>query len=100
MLTWVTVRKEHFCLIAGEPAWYRSSSQGQRGFCRECGAQLVSMHTTYPDYYEVTAGSLDHPELVTPVAHVYAPSRIPWMIMNDGLPRHIEDARSPLLDQP
>lgn len=98
MLTWMAIRKDRFELISDAVIWYRSSEQGRRGFCATCGGQLLSVHAGYQDYYEVTVGTLDNPERVRPDRHVYEPDRLSWLLICDGLPRHLSDARSPLVD--
>lgn len=96
VVTWITAEEKHFTLTKGEPAWYRSSDHARRAFCPTCGTPLLFVSTRYAGTVDVTAGSLDHPERLVPVNHVYEPDRIPWVIMTDGLPRHVEDSRSPL----
>lgn len=95
-VTWLTVRQEYFALIAGELVRRPSSDHGWRSFCRTCGSQVTSGSSRYAKYVEVTAGSLDEPGAVVPERHVYWPDRLPWLDAQDGLPRHVEGANSPL----
>ena len=37
---------------------------------------------------DVTVGSLDDPDAVTPVDHIWASSQVRWLRMDDGLLRH------------
>ena len=97
MVTWATIRKEHFAVVKGDPAWYQSSSHAKRAFCRSCGTPLFFASTRHADEIDVTVGSFDEPERVKPTHHVYEPDRLAWLVMNDGLPRHLEDSRSPLV---
>ena len=97
MVTWATVRREDFAIVKGEPAWYRSSSHAKRGFCPACGTPLLFASTRHSGEIDVTVGSFDDPGRVKPTHHVYAPDHIAWVNMNDGLPRHVEDSRSPLI---
>jgi hypothetical protein len=97
MVTWATVPADSFEITKGEPRWYQSSDHGKRGFCPGCGTPILFSSTHYAGWVDVTAGSLDRPEQVRPTNHTYEPSRIPWLTMSDGLPRHIEDSRSPLV---
>ncbi|HYB55457.1 MAG TPA: GFA family protein [Alphaproteobacteria bacterium] len=97
VVTWITLKEQGLAVTKGTPSWYQSSDHGRRAFCPSCGTPLFFTSTRYAGYVDVTAGSLDHPERVTPDRHVYAPDRIPWLIMNDGLPRHVGDSRSPLV---
>ncbi len=33
-------------------------------------------------------GTLDHPEAITPEFHMFTEEQIPWLKVDDGLPRH------------
>ncbi|MFI4986909.1 MAG: GFA family protein [Alphaproteobacteria bacterium] len=98
VVTWMTLAEKNFALTKGSPTWYRSSDHGRRAFCPTCGTALLFTSTRYAGSVDVTAGSLDHPGRVTPDRHVYEPDRIAWVIMNDGLPRHVGDSHSPLVE--
>ena len=37
---------------------------------------------------DVTAGSLDAADAVRPQDHIWDSSRLPWLSIDDGLPRH------------
>lgn len=39
------------------------------------------------DRVQVTLGSLDNPERITPQDHVWTDSQIPWLEIRDDLPR-------------
>jgi len=97
VVTWLTVPDKGLSFTAGAPTWHQSSDHARRGFCAACGTQIAFASTRYPGEVDITAASLDHPELVTPTRHTYAPDRIPWLIMNDGLPRHVEGSDSPVI---
>jgi len=40
-----------------------------------------------PDSIDVTLGSLDHPDTITPEDHIWTKRQIPWIKLADGLPR-------------
>ena len=94
VVTWAMVREENFTIVKGEPAWFVSSDHGKRGFCARCGTQLFFVSTRYPGAVDVTAASFDHPEQLVPLRHVFAPERISWLELSDGLPRHVGDSKS------
>ncbi len=96
--TWLTLRSELVAFEGAEPARRQSSAHGWRAFCAACGAQIASGSSAYPAYVEISAASLDEPGRVRPERHVFWPDRLPWVDCDDGLPRHIGDARSPLAD--
>jgi hypothetical protein len=76
----------------GEPAVYRSSQEAERLFCPGCGTQLALRDE--PDYLEVTIGSLDTPDAVRPMHHIWATSQIGWLNIADDLARYPGSARS------
>jgi hypothetical protein len=94
VVTWAMAREENFTIVRGEPAWFVSSDHGKRGFCARCGTQLLFVSTRYPGAVDVTAASFDHPERLVPLRHVFAPERIAWLEISDGLPRHVGDSKS------
>lgn len=73
--------------LSEEPRYFDSSPIGRRGFCRHCGARLVWMSPTKPEWTNLSAGSLDHPERVRPTQHLCVESQLPWFELADELPR-------------
>jgi hypothetical protein len=74
--------------VAGEDniAWYRSSDQAQRGFCRTCGSSLFWK----PDGREtisVAAGALDPPTGLRTVRHIFVADKGDCYEIADGVPQ-------------
>ena len=67
-------------------AWYASSSEARRGFCRECGASLF-WEPVSADYVAVAAGALDRPAGLRLVGHVFVDDKPDWYEIADGLER-------------
>ena len=88
-VAWFSVPLRAFRFVEGEPARFRSSAQGVRSFCRQCGTQLTFAHADFPDEIDVTTGSLDDPELVPSRDNTHTSSRIAWIGPND-LPDYVE----------
>ena len=78
---------QSFRFTAGAPKLYRSSKIALRGFCAACGTPLAFADDAEPEQVAVTIGSLDHPEIAPPVVHWGVESWVPWLRMDDGLPR-------------
>jgi hypothetical protein len=76
-----------FTWIEGKPTRYRSSSDAERGFCDRCGSSLTMHETVLDDRVQVALGSLDRPEGVRPDDHVWTRSQLPWLRIEDDLPR-------------
>jgi hypothetical protein len=88
VLAFATVPLDKFLVVKGEPAKRRSSSFGERWFCRDCGAQLA-MHVDHqPDTIDFTLASLDDPQIIAPAFHIFTADRIGWFETADALPRH------------
>ncbi len=82
--TFVGFPAESFTWTKGQPALYQSSELAQRGFCSECGS-TISFHRPHKDEISILAGSLDHPDDVTPDHHIMTESKVGWVKLDDGL---------------
>ena len=51
---------------------------------------LIGCPILQPDTLDVTVASLDTPELVAPRQHIWMRSALPWMRLDDDLPRYRE----------
>jgi hypothetical protein len=92
----VMVRKDHMEWTKGAPAVFESSSAAERGFCSACGTPLFFRYKASPNI-ELTVGSFDHPEVLTPQHHYGIESRVPWHVIGDELPRETTNVNSPYL---
>ncbi|MDQ8728546.1 GFA family protein [Bradyrhizobium sp. LHD-71] len=79
------VRHEDFAWTRGQPASFRSSTIAERNFCAACGTPLSYRQIGGP-YMELTTGSFDRPDLVTPTYATGTESRLPWVGSIDDLP--------------
>jgi hypothetical protein len=68
----------------GEPRFYQSSKNVRRSFCPDCGSPL-GFHRV--EHVGVTAGTLDHPEVIKTELHMFAEHEHVWARFDDGLPR-------------
>ncbi len=87
--TLVPVRKDSVTW-SGEPAAFRSSSLATRGFCRDCGTPLWFAYDS-SEWICLTLGSLDEPAAVAPEIHFGVESQVPWLHVQDDLPREATD---------
>lgn len=76
-----------FQWVRGRPRRYRSSRYAERGFCAACGSILTMHEEVLEDRVQVTVGSLDHPERVSPDDHVWTRDQLPWFTIDDALPK-------------
>ena len=88
------VPKAAFRVTRGEIAWFHSSDVARRGFCRTCGTPLIFDYPHDPGL-GVMAGSLDRPDLVTPVIQYGTEAQVPWAAHLANLPAEPIDANDP-----
>lgn len=92
VLPWASFAVARFSYQQGEPKIYRSSAQGQREFCGDCGSQIAFRATDRRDFVEVNTGTLDDQERVMPRYHIWCDSRVAWFRIDDDLPRYPKSA--------
>jgi hypothetical protein len=85
-VTWATVPDSGFQFTKGSARSFSSRPGAVRTFCGDCGTPLTFRGDQSPDMVDVTACSLDEPETLQPVDHVFNSRRLPWLRMEDGLP--------------
>jgi hypothetical protein len=90
VLAFARVPLADFVLTNGSPATRRSSSFGERWFCRDCGSQIAMRVDHQPDDIDFTVATLDEPDAVHPIFHIWHASHIPWFETGDNLPRYAE----------
>ena len=86
---WAVFAKEAVQFTSMHPKVFQSSAIGERGFCPDCGSSLTM--TWYApeksDILAILAPCLDHPEHYAPKRHACVESMVPWLDLNDSLPR-------------
>jgi hypothetical protein len=84
-----TFPKEAVKFTRGEPKYYKSSPIAERGFCANCGSSLIyrGVVPQWSDWLGVRVASLDSPQDFPPTWHVGVESQMPWVDINDNLPR-------------
>ena len=60
----------------GEPAYFQSSVNIERGFCRDCGTPLTYRH---PGGLELAIGTFDDRSDLAPQVQVNYDARLPWV---------------------
>ena len=73
----------------GTRRFYKSSPGVARGFCERCGTPMHYMSTRWPGEMHLFAATLDDLTLYKPTAHVHWAERVPWLILDDDLPRFL-----------
>jgi len=78
--------REHIRWTTPPPVFFDSSTVAQRAFCPKCGTPLTFAYNK-SKWMCVTVGSLDDPTRVEPSIHYGIESRVPWLHVQDELPR-------------
>lgn len=84
----IGVRLDSFSWGADEPAHYRSSPGVQRHFCNYCGTPMAFQAEHYPGEIHLYAASLENPEDFRPEFHVHTGEKLPWLSLEDSLPKY------------
>jgi len=78
--------------MRGEPRYHRLIGKAgkavERGFCANCGSQVVIRLERLPDILGLQAGSLDDPSIYRPSMDVFAASAQPWDHMDPTIQKH------------
>lgn len=89
-VAWAMFQESQVTFTKTLPQTYASSPEAQRGFCSVCGTQISFTASFLPDLIDITLGSLDRPESISPSLHYWHSKRLPWAEFADTLPRHPE----------
>ena len=88
VVAWATFKAKDVQFLKGGPKWLESSEQASRGFCANCGTQLLWRSKRHADEVDLTAASLDDPNTVGPAIHIWTESQLQWLHIEDDLPRY------------
>ena len=91
--TFVGYAVESFAYLKGTPKTYSSSPGVTRSFCGDCGTPLTYEAERYPGEVHVYVCTLDRPQDFVPRAHVHTGEQLPWLHLEDGLPRYRTTSR-------
>lgn len=88
--TYAHVRSGRFKLLSGEDLinpGYEWTPGHARSFCKRCGSPAPKFLES-TGMVSVPAGLLDSDPGVRPSMHVFVSSKVPWIDLNDDLPKH------------
>ena len=71
----------------GEPAYFQSSINIARGFCKQCGTPLTYKH---PGGLEIAIGAFDRRDDLAPQVQVNFDARLPWVEAIFSAPAHTD----------
>ncbi len=70
----------------GEPQRWRAGGV-ERAFCGSCGSQIGYRDEKLPGELYLTLGIMDEPERYPPTMHAFEMRRLPFLHLEDDLPR-------------
>jgi hypothetical protein len=86
---WVAYKNKDVSFSGDAPKIYRSSLIAERAFCGNCGTSLYTKFKAAEEtlYYSMRLATLDNPRDFPPASHFGVESQLPWLDINDDLPR-------------
>ncbi len=87
---WVCFEEKFVSFLGDAPKIYRSSPITERAFCGNCGTNLYTYFgaaNASDFYYGIRLATVDNPGAFSPAIHACVESKLPWLDINDGLPR-------------
>lgn len=88
-VTWAGFANDQVSLDpdSASPRWYDSSPGAQRAFCPNCGTPMLFRSTRWPGEVHVARALIEAPLDREPAAHVFFERHVPWLEVNDALPK-------------
>jgi hypothetical protein len=86
-VTYAGFKRPFFAYVKGTPKVFESSPGVERSFCPSCGTPLTYEGARWPDEVHIFVCTLDEPQSLAPQAHVYMAETMPWVHLDDNLPR-------------
>lgn len=86
-VTYAGFKRPNFEFTKGTPRVFESSPGVLRSFCGACGTPLTYEGARWPDEVHIFVCTLDQPDSLAPQAHVYTSEAMPWVHLDDNLPR-------------
>lgn len=83
-VAWATVPRASFRVVRGELASFASSAPVIRQFCGHCGTPITYSNSAEPETIDVTVATLDRPDAMRPVDHVWMEDAVEWDRPGDG----------------
>ena len=96
-VSWFGVRREDVTW-RGARGFHKSSPKVTRSFCPTCGTPMSFETDVLPEETHLYARSLSDRSLYQPTAHIFWSEKVPWLSMDDGLPKHEKGLQAATLD--
>ena len=90
-----TFPKGNFVVVEGVMEMIDTSPGVARGHCAKCGTGISYQHVARPAEIDLTLASLGDPIDLRPTAHIWVEDKVPWLVLNDGLPQYPKTTADP-----
>ena len=90
VVPWATFRASQVEWLAEQPARFRSSQKAERGFCPRCGSALLFVLVANANWVDLTVGTFDDPDSLTPTHHIFTATQVRWVDIRADLPSYSE----------
>lgn len=87
-VAWAMYQQGQVRFTQAQPRLYASSADAQRGFCEHCGTQVSFIASFLPGLIDISIGSLDNPQALTPTLHYWHSEHLSWAEFADDLPHY------------
>lgn len=96
-VTWAGFPLEQFAFDDGSqtPTWYASSPGAERAFCPRCGSPMLFRSVRWPGEIHVARALVSGPLDKEPSAHVFWENHVPWLSLDDELPKKCSTPPAP-----
>ncbi|MDQ0316280.1 hypothetical protein J2S73_002737 [Amorphus orientalis] len=86
---WVGFRAAEVTWTGAPQSRPGSAGGTRREWCGRCGSPIGYRDPTIPDdEIYLAIGTFDAPDRITPEAHAFWSTKLPYVTFDDGLPRH------------
>ncbi len=84
----VGFNESYIRILGDKPNVYESSSTVRRFFCKYCGTPIGYKDNKLPSEMYHYLGIFDDPSRFTPQFHSFVSERLPWVDIEDDLPKY------------
>ena len=88
IVAWLGIPLKNFTWKGSPPKTLESSKGVRRHFCDKCGTPMGFEADHYPGGMHLYAATLINPDDFKPTFHVNFESKLPWLQINDDLPKY------------
>jgi hypothetical protein len=87
VVAWATVPRKSYRVVKGELRSFASSTGVIRQFCERCGTSIIYSNAEQPDTIDIAIATLDRPDAMEPVDHLWMEDAASWDRPGDGRPQ-------------